>query len=164
MQTLLIYWPLDVTDSVRLDGNYLPGLMEQIDDPIEQITGDGAYDKQNSNECASQRGAKPVFPPQHHAAVQRNKIKKNPAFIPRDELITRLNSASDKEEELRSGKKDNNYHRRSLVETNRSRFKCIFGDQISARTHENQFTDLAIRCRIINKMNKLRLPKSVADF
>ncbi|AWN72433.1 hypothetical protein OQJ21_05145 [Legionella anisa] len=39
-----------VTDSVRLDGNYLPGLIEQIDDPIEQITGDGAYDKQNCYE------------------------------------------------------------------------------------------------------------------
>lgn len=37
----------------------------------------------------------------------------------------------------------------------------IFGDEISARTPENQYTDLAIRCRIINKMNKLGLPDSV---
>lgn len=155
---------LDVTDSVRLDGNYLPGLIEQIDDPIEQITGDGAYDKQNCYECSHQIGAKPVFPPQHNAAVQRNKIKKNPALLPRDELITRLNSAPDKEEELRSWKQENNYHRRSLVETNMSRFKFIFGDQMSARTPENQFADLAIRCRIINKMNKLGLPKSVVVF
>ncbi len=86
---------LDVTDSVRLDGNYLPGLINQIDTPIEQITGDGAYDKQNCYECAHQRGAKPVFPPQHNAAVQRNKIKKNPTLFPRDELIKRLNSAQD---------------------------------------------------------------------
>lgn len=155
---------LDVTDSVRLDGNYLPGLIEQIDAPIEQITGDGAYDKQNCYECAHQRGAKPVFPPQHNAAVQRNKIKKNRALIPRDELITRLNSSSDKEEELRSWKRENNYHRRSLVETNMSRMNSIFGDQMSARTPENQRTDLAIRCRIINKMNKLGLPQSVAVF
>lgn len=155
---------LDVTDSVRLDGNYLPGLIEQIDDPIEQITGDGAYDKKNCYECAHQRGAKPVFPPQHNASVQRNKIKKKPALRPRDELITRLNTSSDKEEELRSWKQENNYHRRSLVETNMSRMNFIFGDQMSARTPENQFTDLAIRCRIINKMNKLGLPKSVAIF
>lgn len=79
---------LEVTDSVRLDGNYLPGLIKKIDTPIEQITGDGAYDKHNCYECAHQRGAKPVFLPQHNPAVQRNKINKNQALIPRDELIT----------------------------------------------------------------------------
>jgi len=155
---------LAVTDSVRLDGNYLPGLIKQIDGPIKQITGDGAYDKQNCYECAHELGAKPVFPPQHNAAVQRNKVKKNPALIPRDELIIRLNSAADKEEALRAWKKENNYHRRSLVETNMSRLNAIFGDQMGARTPENQFTDLAIRCRIINTMNKLGLPKSVVCF
>lgn len=155
---------MDVTDSVRLDCNYLPGLIDQIDSPIEQITGDGAYDKQNCYECAHQRGAKPVFPPQHNAAVQRNKIKKNPAVIPRDELIIRLNSAPDKEEELRVWKKETNYHRRSLVETNMSRMNFIFSDQMSARTPENQFTDLAIRCRIINRMNKLGMPQSEIVF
>ncbi len=35
---------------------------------------------------------------------------------------------------------------------------------MSARTPVNQLTDLAIRWRIINKMNKLGLPKSVAVF
>ncbi len=155
---------LDVTESVRLDGNYLPGLIKKIDDPVEQITGDGAYDKQNCYECAHQRGAKPVFPPQHNAAVQRSKLKKNPALIPRDELITRLNSSADKEAELRCWKQENNYHRRSLVETNMSRMNFIFGDQMRAFTPENQLTELAIRCRIINKMNKLGLPKSVAIF
>lgn len=155
---------LSVTDSVRLDCNYLPGLIEQIKDPIKQITGDGAYDKQNCYETALRRGAKPVFPPQHNAAVQRNKSKKSPALIPRDELITRLKSAPDKEEELRLWKQENNYHRRSLVETNMGRLNSIFGDEMSARTPENQYTDLAIRCRIINKMNKLGLPDSVAVF
>jgi hypothetical protein len=155
---------MDVTDSVRLDCNYLPGLIEQIDGPIGQITGDGAYDKQNCYETARQRGAKPVFPPQHNAAVQRSKIKKNPALIPRDKLIIRLKSAPDKEEELRIWKKENNYHRRSLVETNMSRMNSIFGDQMSTRTPENQFADLAIRCRIINQMNRLGLPISVPVF
>ncbi|HGC5860317.1 TPA: hypothetical protein ACVUIO_000951 [Legionella pneumophila] len=42
--------PIEVTDRVRLDGNYLPGLIEQIDAPIEQITGDGAYDKSRHSE------------------------------------------------------------------------------------------------------------------
>lgn len=155
---------LDVTDSVRLDGNYLPGLINQVEGPIEQITGDGAYDKQNCYECAHDRGAKPVFPPQHNAAVQRNKKKKNAALIPRDDLINRLNSAADKDEELKLWKRENNYHKRSLVETNMSRMNTVFSDQMSARHPENQFTDLAVRCRIINKMNRLGLPESMAVF
>lgn len=155
---------MDVTESARLDGNYLSGLIGQINGPIEQITGDGAYDKQNCYETAYKVGAKPVFPPQHNATVQRNKVKKNVALIPRDELITRLKSASDKEEELRLWKQENNYHRRSLVETNMSRMNSIFGDHMSARTPENQRTELAIRCRIINLMNKIGLPQSIASF
>lgn len=155
---------MHVTDSVRLDGNYLPELIDQIEDPIEQITGDGAYDKRNCYGSAHQRGAKPVFPPQHNAAIQRNKRKKDQVLIPRDELIIRLNSSPDKEEELRLWKQENNYHRRSLVETNMSRMNFIFSDRMSARTPENQVTELAIRCRIINKMNRLGMPQSVAVF
>ena len=34
-----------MTESVRLDGNYLPGLLDEIEGTIEQVTGDGAYDK-----------------------------------------------------------------------------------------------------------------------
>lgn len=155
---------MDVTDSVRLDCNYLPGLIEQIKGPIKQITGDGAYDKVTCYESAYQRGAKPVFPPQHNAVVQRNKIKKNPALTPRDELILQLNSAPDKEEAIRLWKQDSNYHPRSLVETNMARMNFIFSDQMSARTPENQYTELAIRCRIINQMNKLGMPKSRVFF
>ncbi|EEZ94758.1 hypothetical protein LLB_3675 [Legionella longbeachae D-4968] len=51
-----------------------------------------------------------------------------------------------------------------MVETNRSRINFIFGDQMSVRTPENPLTDLVIRCRIINKMNKPGLPKSAAVF
>lgn len=92
---------MDVTDNVRLDANYSPGLIEQIDDPIEQISGNGAYDKQNRYESVQKRATKPVFPHQHNDAIQRNKIRKNTALIPRDKFIIRLNSALDKEGELR---------------------------------------------------------------
>lgn len=155
---------LEVSESVGHDGSYLAHLIDQIKGPIAQITGDGAYDKQPCYESAYKRRAKPVFPPQHNACVQRNKIKKNPALIPRDELIMRLNAATDKEEELRLWKKENSYHRRSLIETNMSRLNTIFSAQMTARTPENQVTELAIRCRIINRMNTLGLPKSVVVF
>lgn len=150
-----------MTESVRLDGNYLPGLIDKIDGPIAQITGDGAYDKKNCYQTAYKRGAKPVFPPQHDACIQRNKIKKDPALLARDNTILFMQAGEDKDEQRRLWKEENKYHRRSLVETMMSRMKSIFGDQMRSRHFENQQTDLLIRCLIINQMNKMGLPKSV---
>jgi len=151
-----------MTESVRLDGNYLPGLIDQIDGLIDQITGDGAYDKKNCYEKAYERNAKPVFPPQHDACIQRNKHKKNPALEARDKSITQIGRGQDREEKLKNWKQTNIYHRRSLIETMMSRMKTIFGDQMRSRSLENQRTDLLIRCYAINKINSLGLPISQA--
>jgi hypothetical protein len=150
----------EMTESVRLDGNTLPKLIKGIPDVIEQMTGDGAYDKKNCYQTAYERGAKPVFPPQHNAAVQRNKIKKDPALIARDEAINFIGRGDSQEEQLKQWKLNNNYHRRSLVETTMSRLKFVFNDRMRSKNMQNQVTDLRIRCKIINKMNQLGLPKS----
>lgn len=151
-----------MTESVRLDGNYLPELIDQIESPIDQITGDGAYDKKNCYETAYKRKAKAVFPPQHNACIQRNKHKKNPALQSRDEAISYVGRGANRDENLKTWKEANNYHRRSLIETMMSRMKSLFGDQMRSRTFENQKVDLLIRCSAINKINSLGLPKSEA--
>lgn len=149
-----------VTESVRLDGNYLPGLIAQVEGPIEQITGDGAYDKKNCYQTAYQRKAKAVFPPQHDACVQRNKYKKDPALQARDEVIQYVGRGIDRSERLKEWKQATNYHRRSLVETMMFRMKTIFGDEIRSRTFNNQQTDLLVRCYAMNRINSLGLPLS----
>ena len=149
-----------MTESVRLDGNYLPRLIAQVKGPIEQITGDGAYDKKNCYQSAYQRNAKAVFPPQHNACVQRNKYKKDPALQARDEVIQYVGRDNDRDERLKQWKQGNNYHKRSLVETMMFRMKTIFGDQIRSRTFKNQQTDLLVRCYAMNKINSLGLPIS----
>lgn len=150
----------EMTESVRLDGNYLPGLIDQIAGKIDQITGDGAYDKKNCYKKAYERGAKAVFPPQHDAAIQRNKLKKDPALMTRDKTIEFIKGQGT--EKRKEWKQAMNYHRRSLVETMMSRMKSIFGDQMRSRTFENQRTDLLLRCFAINKINELGLPRSMA--
>lgn len=151
-----------MTESVRLDGNYLPGLIEQIKGPIAQITGDGAYDKKGCYRAAHARGAKAFFPPQYDAIVQRNKIKKDPALLQRDETIRFIKNGDNEEESRKLWKQKHNYHRRSLVETMMSRMKSIFGDQMRSRSFENQRTDLLIRCYAMNRINELGLPESQA--
>lgn len=152
---------MKMTESVRHDGNQLPDLIDQIKGNICQITGDGAYDKKSCYHAAYQRGAKPVFPPQHDACVQRNKINKDPALIARDKTIEEIGRGEGREERLKEWKKKTNYHRRSRIETLMSRMKSVFGDQMRARCMANQQTDLAVRCQIINKMNCLGMPISV---
>jgi len=146
-----------MTESVRLDGNYIDELIDPIEGDIKQITGDGAYDKKSCYQKAFQRQAKPVFPPQHNACPQRNKIKKNPALAPRDSAIAYINK--DKQR-LKAWKLDNNYHRRSLVETMMARMKSIFGDKMRSKNLTNQKTDLLIRCRAMNLITSLGMPKS----
>ena len=150
-----------VTESQRLDGNYLPPLIDNINSTIVQITGDGAYDKKNCYRKAFEKKAMPVFPPQHNAIIQRNKIRKDPALIERDKLITYLNAGKNYKDKLVHWKNEYNYHKRSLVETTMSRLKHLFGDKVSSRKFENQVTDITIRCALINKMNTLGLPHSV---
>lgn len=151
-----------MTDSVRLDGNYLTGLLNEIKDPIYQVSGDGAYDKKSCYQAIYTRGAKAVIPPQHNACIQRNKHKKDPALLQRDEVITYLGRGEDRREKLALWKQENNYHRRSLIETMMSRMKSIFGDRMRARTFENQYTDLLVRCYAMNRINGLGLPESEA--
>jgi hypothetical protein len=151
-----------VTESVRLDGNYLAGLVDEIEGPIRQITGDGAYDKKSCYQAAYKRKAKPVFPPQHNACIERNKYKKDPALAARDQAILSIGRGEGREVRLNEWKKNNDYHKRSLIETTMFRMKTIFGDQIRSRSAENQRTDLLIRCYAINRINQLGLPNSEA--
>ncbi|HXW53812.1 MAG TPA: IS5 family transposase [Myxococcota bacterium] len=152
---------LSMTNSSSQDGNVLPGLLDQIDGPIRQVTGDGAYDKKCCYHAAFKRKAKAVFPPQYNAIVQRNKYKIDAAMLARDEAIRYLGDGPAKQERRAQWKEENDYHRRSLAETTMWRLKSIFGDELRAKTIENQVTELSIRCLVLNKMTELGLPKSV---
>ncbi len=155
---------MKMTDSIRFDANYLKPLIDQINCPIGEIIGDGAYDKKSCYKVAHEKNAKPIFPPQHNARKQPNKYKKNPALEPRDKAIDSIGRGPDREVKLKKWKEDNGYHKRSLIETTMSRLKSIFGDQMRSRCEDRQRTDLAIRCYILNKMTTLGMPKSVAVF
>jgi hypothetical protein len=52
---------VELTGSRVHDSQLLPSLLEQIPDPIGQVSGDGAYDTRACYEAVLQRGASPVF-------------------------------------------------------------------------------------------------------
>lgn len=132
------------------DSEALPGLLNQVEKPVSQVTGDGAYDTHDSYEATINKGAKPCFPPRKNAS--RNK--------PIDEAWRLRNHAVSqvKYHSLKYWKKKHNYHRRSLAETAMFRFKQLVGDKVSARTLLRQATEIGIKCQIINQITQLGMP------
>lgn len=52
------------------------------------------------------------------------------------------------------------YHKRSLAEVAMHRYKTIFTGTLQSRKIEYEKKEVAFKCRLLNKMNDLGMPKS----
>ena len=135
-----------------LNAKALPHLLAQVEQSVNQVTGDGAYDNHASYQAAIDIGAMPCFPPRVTAA--RSKAT-DEAYRLRNHAVSHV-----KYHGLIHWKKKTNYHRRSLAETAMYRFKQLLGDCVQARKIERQITEIAIKCFAMNKMTQLGMPVS----
>ena len=76
---------------------------------------------------------------------------------PRNLAIDRIKEVGKKE-----WKKEIGYHTRSLAETSMFRFKTIFGGILNSRLSKSQKVESILKCKIINRMNKLGMPISIS--
>lgn len=136
------------------DGEMLPYLVEQIEEPISQISGDGAYDSFENHNLLNQREIKITIPPQKNAKIKQHGNNKAPP-LSRDKIIRDIRKLGRAE-----WKKQNGYHRRSIAETTMFRFKKIFGDKLKAISIDSQAVEAFIKCNILNKMTSLGMPES----
>ena len=142
-----------VTSNNVSDASVLPDLLQQLpeDEPLESLTGDGAYDTQPVHEAVMRRGATPVIPPRKNA-----RLRKGCVFEYRNAAIAACRR-------LGRGiwKRWVGYHRRSLVET---KMNCIkrLGERVMSRTFERQVNELHIRAAILNRFTELGCPQTVA--
>lgn len=132
------------------DCETLPALLNQIDTPIEQVTGDGAYNTHDSYQATIAVGAKPCFPPRINAT--RHKAT-DEAHRLRNHAVSQVGY-----HDLAHWKKKNNYHRRSLAETAMYRFKQLLSGHVQAKTMDRQSREIGIKCSILNKMTRLGMP------
>lgn len=145
------------TSSKVSDKEVLPLLLEQIAEPIAQLTGDGGYDYVSCYEAIAERKARAVIPPRRtgrlHAEDER--------FRARDKKLRSIRKVGRKK-----WNKQSRYHRRSLVETAMMRvktiFKTIFSSSLSSRRFQNQATEMGVRCAALNQMTHLGMPESYA--
>lgn len=130
-------------------------LLEQTPGYIEQVSGDGTYDKRKFYDACGERAVQRlIVPPQRNAHIWQHGNSSKPP-LPRDQNVRRIRRVG-----RQRWKQETGYHRRSLAETAVFRFKTIFGNTLSARTLPRQITEARIKGAALNRMTQLGLPDS----
>jgi hypothetical protein len=131
-------------------------MLDKIPGKLETVRGDGAYDPNAVRAKIYEKGARAIIPPPRHASIKgaTSGWVKN-----RDDDIRKILSYGDRETGRKPWKVSVKYHQRSLVETAMFRLKKMFGYQMKSRMIGTQRTEALCKCLVINKLNKLGLPK-----
>ena len=139
-----------LTDSRGHEKNMLPTLLDEISEPIDQVSGDGGYDFKTCYDAIAEREAKAVIPPRKSAIFHNNGF-----MDARDDNLRRI-----KEIGREAWKRESGYYRRSLSETGIYRLKRIFGEALSSKKLDSQNIEVRLRCKAMNLMTGLGMPKT----
>ena len=145
-----------VTTNNVADSQVLAELLEQVEEEIRQVSGDGSYDKRNCYEAIRKRKARAAIPPRRDAKIWQHGNTKQERLI-RDENLRRIRQVGRKQ-----WRQEVDYHRRSLAEAQMFRLKTIFGERVRARQFAGQATQVLVRCAALNRMTHLGMPDSYA--
>ena len=145
-----------LTENSISDDAAVKGLLEQIEQKIDQFAADGAYDKRKVYDSlnAHSPAVDILIPPRKNARIWKHGNTKAER-LKRDENLRTIRKRGRKEWKKASG-----YHVRSLAETTMFRLKTIFADDLSARLLETQTTQALVRCAALNKLTHLGMPQS----
>lgn len=146
---------LVLSDNSSTDADETSNLLNQEQQPIIELYGDGGYDRRKVYQCASDINIKHIIiPPQKNAKIwQHGNFKSSPH--PRDMNLRAIRKTTRKKWKVESG-----YHLRSLVEAVFWRWKSTFGDHLYARKFENQVAEANIMGSILNVMRNLGVPRN----
>ncbi len=131
-------------------------MLRSIDDPLDSLSADGAYDKRKFyDQCIEQEIGGVNVPPRKDAKIWQHGNSNAPPH-PRDENLRYIRRHGRKK-----WKQDARYHQRSLAETAVFRFKSIFGSALNARSDGRQQTETTIKCSILNRFTSLGMPETI---
>ncbi|QOW53798.1 IS5 family transposase [Acinetobacter indicus] len=120
-----------------------------IDEQINSVYTDGAYDTKQCRQVIADRQAHAVIPPRKNAKPWKDTKSSS---LERNELLRAIK---------RLGrilwKKWSGYHRRSLVETKMHCIKLL-GDKLSARSFDSQVNEIHARVAVLNRFTELGRP------
>ena len=136
------------------DGEMLPATLAEAGDQVCQVSADGVYGQRRCYGAINGVGARAAIPPRRGARIRQHGNSLSERHV-RDENLRSIRKKGRKVWEKEVG-----YHRRSLAETAAFRYKVTFGDKLHARKIENQFTEMFIKCAVLNRMMHLGRPQS----
>ena len=143
-----------LTDQAADDPSQVGPLLHQIDDPIVQVTADGAYDGRPTYQtiAAYGDGIEVVIPPRSTAVLSGE------PGVPtqRDRYLAMIEEQGRMAWQAATG-----YCQRSLVETTMGRYKALIGPRLRARGFAAQQTEAAIGVAVLNRMLAAGRPDSV---
>lgn len=146
----------DLTSRRTRDGARVSSLLEQIDNPVNALSADGAYDVMGVYEAAQEKGegrrVRVLIPPGRNARL-------NPSSSPAQRERNR-NILSIRELGHREWHKSSGYSGRAMVENTVYRYKTIMGRRMRSRTMKTQRMEVLLACRILNRMTQLGMPDS----
>lgn len=147
-----------VTTNDFKDSQVFEDLIEPIEEKIERVSGDGAYDTFGIHDYLKGKGIDPAIPPQKNARLKYpEKGEESPLL--RDRHLLEIEEMGREEWKIA-----HHYHRRSLAETAMFRYKQVFGAHLKNREFDHQATEAFIRCLALNKMTRLGMPHSCPVF
>ena len=143
-----------LTDQDVDDPSQVGPLLDQIDDPIGQVTADGAYDGAPTYQTIAAHGGdiEVVIPPR--ATAVPNDEAGSPTQ--RDRHLAMITEQGRLAWQAATG-----YGQRSLVETTMGRYKSLIGPRLRARGFAAQQTETVIGVAVLNRMLEAGRPDSV---
>jgi hypothetical protein len=143
-----------LTDQDADDPSQVGPLLDQIDDPIDRITADGAYDGAPTYQtiAAHGDGIEVVIPPRSTAV---------PSGEPGPPTQRDRHLAMIADQGRLAWQTATDYGQRSLVETTMGRYKLLIGPRMRARGFAAQQTEAAIGALVLNRMLAAGRPDSV---
>jgi transposase len=143
-----------LTDQDVDDPSQVGPLLDQIDDPIGQVTADGAYDGDPTYQTIAAHGDDiAVVVPPRSTAVPSGEVD---APTQRDRHLAMIAEQGRLAWQATTG-----YGQRSLVETTMGRYKALIGPRLRARGFAVQQTEAAIGVAVLNRMLVAGRPDSV---
>jgi transposase len=134
-----------LTDQDVDDPSQVGSLLDQIDDPIAQVTADGAYDGAPTYQTIAAHGGDiaVVIPPRATAVLSGEPGSPTQ----RDRHLAMI-----AEQGRLAWQASTGYGQRSLVETTMGRYKSLIGPRLRARGFAAQQTEASVGVAVLNRM------------
>lgn len=146
----------ELTGNNKGDAEMAEQMLEKLPCKVKSARGDGAYDASRFRKKVHDKGGVCIVPPPRDATYKGTEEDWEKE---RDDAIAAIQGFGGDDIGRKIWKVCSGYYERSLVETTMFRIKKMFGGRLKARSIGSQKTETICKCMVINKMNKMGMPK-----